>query len=89
MPFKIQPQLFTKPFFIDLEKTASVSIQNHGPGHAELAFDEGGLAYLVPLPAGTGYEFPYTGDFLQGRVSCRGVAGANFRALVIKTVHVC
>ena len=89
MSFKIQPQQFTKPFFIDLENTADVSIQNHGPGDAELAFDESGLSFIVPLPAGTGYNFPYTGDFLEGRVHCRGVAGANFKALVIKRVFVC
>ena len=89
MPFKIQPQEFTTAFFIDLENTAAVSIQNHGPGDAELAFDEGVMSFIVPMPAGTGYDFPYTGDLLQGRLSCRGKGGANFKALVIKRVFVC
>ena len=89
MPFKFQPQTLTGKTFIYLENAADVSIQNHGPGDAELAFDDAGMVFITPLPAGTGYTFPYTGDLLQGRISVRGKGGADYKALAIKRIFVC
>lgn len=91
MPFKPSTQSFGAAFSQDVDGFGSFTLLNAGTAAVELAFDQDGNDYAVPLAVGASVSFDYQGDAWEGRVHGRKLAGdaGAMKVVLIKSIHRC